>query len=134
MFNQEIKDRFRKMMDFKFKMACVIGIFLLIYGIWMQYDEYRYKNKSIEVTGEVLQNTIDGHTIIGYAVDDNNYQLKYTLSRRVNKGDKIPVVYMPNKPQRGRLTNDNRNSQAPLLILVGLVMGVFGSFVWYKKW
>ncbi len=117
------------------KIALVLGLIALVAGIFVFRSELTFRKKAVQTKGIVVS-TLGSTFDVQYAIVDGTEKVKRfsTKSNHNRAGDPKNVWYLPENPERAKLTNDTKGGRTLLqFAIVCLLLGVYPLFMKKKE-
>lgn len=117
------------------KIALVLGLIGLVAGIFVFRSELTFRKKAVQTQGVVIS-TLGSTFDVQYVVVDGTEKVKRfsTKSNHNRAGDPKNVWYLPENPERAKLTNDTKGGRTLLqFAIVCLLLGVYPLFMKKKE-
>lgn len=117
------------------KIALVLGLIGLAAGIFVFRSELTLRKKAVQTKGIVVS-TLGSTFDVQYVVVDGTEKVKRfsTKSNHNRAGDPKNVWYLPENPERAKLTNDTKGGRTLLqFAIVCLLLGVYPLFMKKKE-
>lgn len=117
------------------KIALVLGLIALVAGIFVFRSELTFRKKAVQTQGVVIS-TLGSTFDVQYAIVDGTEKVKRfsTKSNHNRAGDPKNVWYLPENPERAKLTNDTKGGRTLLqFAIVCLLLGVYPLFMKKKE-
>ncbi|HCE57610.1 MAG TPA: hypothetical protein DER09_07295 [Prolixibacteraceae bacterium] len=113
------------------KIVLVLGLITLAAGIFVFSREFSFRKKAVQTEGVVVS-TIGSTFNVQYFTADGTEKVKRfsAKSNPYRAGDPKNVWYLPENPDRAKLTNDTKGGKTLLKVaFVCLLLGVYPLFI-----